>query len=245
MALARLRVDRGIDVVMRRHWAIGLVVVGTALACMKPTAGDVPVVPVASRRPESPSQQADVSSPSFLEVTRTRLVRAEVARTLHEHPGEASFYVRVRLTNVSPGPIGIELGDPWAVIYPNQWGGSTTPERGVIDEEHLIVKPLTAAQQTELRRRFAAGSLPRIEPGGSLEYYRNFNASARQQLDTERTPYVIVALDGQVVATDGSVVEQTALDSSGTAAPAVATELSLTTPLQWAPIPADALVLTY
>lgn len=227
---------------MRRRGAIGLVVVLPALACRAPT---VESGPVEAEPPETPPARADVPSPGFVEVVRTRLVRAEVARALYERPGDAAFfYIRVRLTNVSPGPIGVDLSDPWATIYPNQWGGSTTPQRQVIDESHLVVQPLTAAQQADLRRRFAAGSLLRIEAGAAIEYYRNFNAAGRKQLDAERAPYVIVSLDGQVVATDGSAVEQTALVSSGTPGPDVEPELSLTTPLRWETIPADALVRT-
>jgi hypothetical protein len=176
-------------------------------------------------------------------VAHGRMADALVERVLYEKPGAPHFFVHVRVVNRAASDIGVAMGDYFGVVYPNQWGASDTPHRQDIDERRLTQSPLDAATRARLLGDFRRDALPRAPAalGGSLDYYRDFNASSRADVDAQShgARYVIFAMDGRLDVTDGADAERIRLTEDDDAA----REVTLDVPVEWRVVPAGALVL--
>jgi hypothetical protein len=169
----------------------------------------------------------------------------DVERRLYERPGDEHFLIRVRVRSVGERPLGLELRDYRTVVYPNQWGAQRGPRREVIDEGRMPARPLDDARCADLRHGFEAGELAALPPGGSVEYYREFNASDRADVDAQATEaYLFVSLAGQTLVTDGERCENLTLDWEPDGdGEGDGTDLILTAPIRWGSVPAGAIVV--
>jgi hypothetical protein len=224
----------------RRRWA------GAALAALATACGSAagPAPRDIGNRGSASAPTAPDDAAAFRPVVRGELAEVEEADHLYERPGSPFFFTRIRITNRAAVAIGVDLREYTQVIFPNQWGGLATPTRLVIDETRLVPVALDALRASALRSAFAASPSPlvRVEPGASVDYYREFNASGRAEVDAVTEPYVFVSLSGQLLLTDGTRCENLGLDppATGTLGDAGA----FATPIRWGVVPAGAHVVT-
>lgn len=202
------------------------------------------------RRPATPPDRARAPLPSvsaapepdatpWFSLGAAGDLEAAAARVLYELGGQPHFYVRFRVSNRGDRPLGVDLRSYHEVLYPNQWGWSHTPRRDVIDETRAVFAPPTAQRSAELRAAFQAGALTLVPAHGELEFYRDFNASGRADVERDPAAYLLIALDGQLLGTDGArVLELRIGDDEATRV------LALPAPLEWRRVPASALTLT-
>jgi len=223
----------------------GLVVLALLGACGAP-AGPAAVPPVPSAGRASPGQPLAGGEPApaaaeWVTVATGSLIEVSVERALYEEPAHPRFYVRVRVRNLGPTALGIDLRSYHGIFHPNQWLASTSPHRGSVDERRFLpLGPLDQAEQAATVAAHRAGSLTAVPAQGAVEYYRDFNRSSRNDVDAQArgVPYVLVVIDGQIRATDGRVVER--LGAPLTDAPR---EIAVPAPVRWARVPAGALVM--
>lgn len=166
-------------------------------------------------------------------------LEAAAARVLYEVADQPHFYLRFRVSNRGARPLGVDLRSYHEVLYPNQWGWSHEPRRSVIDETRASFAPPNPQRSSELRAAFEAGALTLVPAHGQLEFYRDFNASGRADVEREPAEFLLIALDGQLLASDGDRV--LALRVGDDEATRV---LALPAPLSWRRVPAGALTLT-
>jgi hypothetical protein len=169
------------------------------------------------------------------------MLAVEVENALFEASGHPHFYVHLRLVNLSNRAIGVDLRTPLQTAFPNQWGGSDQPSRQTIDERVPVVRRLDPATQNALRAAFRGRALRSIAPHASIDYYAVFNASTRSDVDAQARRYVLVTIRGELRATDGTRVEQLALDESLSREP----DLVVSTPIRWSRIPASSLTIDH
>jgi len=166
-------------------------------------------------------------------------LEAAAAQELYEVAGQPHYYVRFRVSNRGARPLGVDLRSYHEVLYPNQWGWSPEAQRSVIDETRAVFPPPTAQRSAELRAAFAAGALTLVPAHGALEFYRDFNASGRADVERDPAAWLLIALDGQLLASDGEQVLQLRVgDDEATRM------LALPAPLQWRQVPAGAITLS-
>jgi len=179
----------------------------------------------------SPIDPGDVA---WVEFAASDRAVVQIERRLYEQAGNPHFLIRVRVTNRGKRALGIDLRDAWRVFYPNQWGGLEGPERGHIDEEIVEPQALTPALKKRLKADYASKALDAIPAGGSIEYYREFNASGRADIDGTDSPYLFISIKGQLLLTNGTRVENLlpAADS-----------LYLRLPVAWGTVPGGARVV--
>jgi hypothetical protein len=206
-----------------------------AIACR----GTAPATAIAE--PEARSLPAPRQVERWTRVAHGAMAEAFVERVLYERPGAPHFYVHVRVANRTAGDLGAWLRY-WDVLYPNQWGASETPHRQVIDEGRMTPPPLDGALRATVLAEYRRGAMARATAHGVVDYYRDFNASSRADVEAQSRGerYVILAMDGRIDVTDGTSVERLAPPAEDDAA----REVTLDVPVTWLAIPAGAIVLS-
>lgn len=182
---------------------------------------------------------ADADTTTWFSLGSAGDLAAATARVLYEADGQPHFYLRFRVENRGDRALGVDLRGYHEVLYPNQWGWSHGPRRDVVDETRAVFPPATAERRSELRAAFQGGLLTRVPAHGALEFYRDFNASGRADVERDPAAYLLIAVDGQLLASDGDrVLELHIGDDEATRV------LALPAPLPWARAPAGAITLT-
>lgn len=191
--------------------------------------------------PHPPTPPAD--APAFAVLVRGDLAEVQQADRLYERADSPHFFVRLRIHNLRPTSIAIDLRDDDLVLYPNQWGGLPAPQRTTIDESREVPVDLDEARRAALRAAFAATPSPlvHVPAGGDVDLYREFNASGRAEIDAVTEPWLYVSMAGQLLITDGTQAENLGLDPPATGAPGDAG--MFTTPVRWGQVPPGARVL--
>ena len=166
-----------------------------------------------------------------------KLATVEVERTLYEKPGHPHFFVHIRVTNDTDRILGVDLRDYWKVVYPNQWGPLSVDHRECIDEGRVDYPPLEQAARDNLLADLRGGKLTTIPAGKVVDYYREFNASGRADVEKalKDQKYLFVSLNGQQLLTDGKHVEQIPCDWEQTETGN--TDLIIAAPAPWKKIP--------
>jgi hypothetical protein len=161
-------------------------------------------------------------------------IKVSVEHALFEKPASPHFYVHVRVQNTTAGAWGVDLRGR-TVVSPNQWGASDEPRRSAIDERVMSPPALDAKASARIGADFAAGRLAPIAAGGSLDYYAEFNASTRRDVDEQSRghPYVLVSMQGWLDVSDGTIADRIARTGS---------DVVVDVPVAWAIVPPDALV---
>lgn len=214
---------------------------GSLLALCMAACSSPPSAP-ATREPEAaeagPAAVAPTTAGDWYTVHEDEMLAVRVERRLYEQAGNPHFLIRVRVDNHSAHTLGVDLRDYWAVVYPNQWGPLREDHRSVIDEARALPELLDAARCADMRTAFASGDLTAVPPAGSVEYYREFNASGRADVDRQATErYLFVSMAGQVLYSDGTRCDHLVAAEPG------GSDLVMTTPVPWGEVPADARVI--
>ena len=74
-----------------------------------------------------------------------------------------------------------------------------------------------------------------IPAGKDSDYYVNFNASGRKDVDKAQGKYILISIKGQMFFSDGSQVWD---ENSGY-------DLAILKPIEWKMIPKDAMIITH
>jgi hypothetical protein len=223
--------------------AAGALAVGVA-GCSRPQDGGRAAEAARADGGVAPAPTDAIEGPAI--VLQGELATVQVERRLYERPGEEHFLIHVRVENPTGKPVGVDLRDYWAVIYPNQWGALPEPARMEINEGRMPARVLDESGCSALKRAFEGGELPVAAPGGTVEYYREFNASGRADVEAQATlPYLYVSLAGQTLLTDGEQCENVTLDwGTGTTDSTTGhSDLILTAPVAWGTVPEGAIVV--
>ncbi len=77
------------------------------------------------------------------------------------------------------------------VLYPNQWGGSDLDYRTVINERAMVPKKLDTQLRARLIEAFKSKRLTVLLPGKSIDYYSNFNASGRKDIQATKNQFTL------------------------------------------------------
>ncbi len=173
------------------------------------------------------------------------MATVEVEKALYDRAGDGYFFIHVRIRNTTDHVIAVQLRNGTNVIYPNQWGALMQDHRSVIDEMRLIHAPFDDAQRAGLIKDFKSKQMAAIEAGGTIDYYRAFNASGRSDVEnrTAKSPYMFISLDGVLNFSDGVAAEQISCAREG--AGSAATDLILSTPIVWKRIPVGGRVIDW
>jgi hypothetical protein len=177
----------------------------------------------------------------WVTIARGRHADVLVERVVYDAPGAAHFSVHYRVTNKTSSVIGVDLRHYFGIFYPNQWGPSRTPRREVIDERRMPPLRLDDITHAKFLFAFRADLLTRIPAHSAVEYYREFNASSRADVDAQARgfPYVIVTMDGWLDVTDDAEVERVLPPTDDSAR-----EVVLEVPVRWAQVPAGAIIVS-
>lgn len=139
------------------------------------------------------------------------------------------FYIHVSIKNTSKKALGMDLTNPWHVLYPNQWQFSDTTFRMEINERQIIPEELNAAKTSEISKKYKDNQLTMILPGETYDYYTEFNATKPKDAEISINKYLIVAVDGQKFFTDGSKMEQIKCNGDQN----VDREVAIKCPIEW------------
>jgi hypothetical protein len=175
--------------------------------------------------------QIDCARREWVDITEKVAIRIETV--LYEKKDHPNFFIHVELQNQTPYDIGVDLSDKWMVLYPNQWGGSDLNYRTVINERSLVPKESDAQLRARLIEAFTSKRLTVIPPGKSVDYYTNFNAGGRKDIQASEGKFILISIKGQLWFTDGSEVwdERPNLD------------LAIEKPATWGTVPQNAFVI--
>lgn len=226
-------------------------VIGLATTACTPSssplsAGSAPITAtVANAPPEGaarPAQETPRSGrdPQWASIAKSHQAEVLVERALFERPGEPHFFVHVRIVNETASMLGVDLRSYFDVYYPNQWCTSPIPRRVDINEGRLVPEPLDAVARSKLVADFRAGLLAGIPARGSVDYYRDFNASSRADVEAQSRGYryLIVVMDGRLDVADDADVERILPPQNDSVR-----EVVLDVPVRWAQVPDGAIVL--
>ncbi len=160
-------------------------------------------------------------------------VTVRIETVLYEKKDHPNFFIHVELRNQASYEIGVDLSDKWVVLYPNQWGGSDLDHRAVINERTMAPKELDNQLRARLIEEFKLKKLSVIPPGKSIDYYTNFNASGRKDIQAVKENFVLISIKGQLCFTDGSEVwdERPSRD------------LAIEKPVKWKTIPQNTIII--
>lgn len=126
---------------------------------------------------------------------------------LYEVEGSGFFFVHIQVRNESDREVGVDLGGDSGRIGPIQYAALDSPVMQVID----IISPVPPAATDSLASlataAFDRGELTLIPPGGAAEYYADFNAGGRADIDALDARWLMIAYGGWLVATDGEAAE--------------------------------------
>ncbi len=166
-----------------------------------------------------------------------KLVTIHILEALYEKNTSDHFFARFTIKNTAKNAIGVDLSDYWTVIFPNQWGVYQTNYRPVINERHIIPKEVDAIK-SEIIQDYKNKKLLMIQPQDEVVYYREFNASGREDIKIKKGEYFILSFDGQLFITDGNSVEGVYCDGR-----VEIKDLVLNFPINWKKILADGIVI--
>jgi beta-lactamase regulating signal transducer with metallopeptidase domain len=225
------------------QWRLGRL--GAAVVSLLLAAGIIaPIVLKAQAGDATPSATQPATAPraggQWHSIGGSQFASIEVERKLYEAASTEHFLIHVRITNTTDRAIGADLRDYWNVIYPNQWSMSTKDHRQVIDERRMVRIALGQEQRRELIEALGAGRLARIEPGKSIDYYREFNAGSRRDVEKQADKFMLISLDGEQRLTDGKIAEQNALDWDRKE---IDTQLVIPAPVHWAQVGEGATIV--
>ena len=119
------------------------------------------------------------------------------------------------------------------VLYPNQWGGSDLDYRTVINEKAMVPKKLDTQLRARLIEAFKSKRLTVLLPGKSIDYYSNFNASGRKDIQATKDQFILISIKGQLVFTDGNDVWDVQPSR----------DLAIEQPVIWKTVPEKAIVV--
>lgn len=158
-----------------------------------------------------------------------KLVKIEAEKAIYEKPDSPDYYLRVKVTNLSPRFVGIEryenarvsqfgLRQPLTFSCELAEGDHPAPINGM---HPIFLSSDIKMMERSTLAKYRAGSLLRVAPGASQKFFL-VSPNAKTQIarswknmplwwksktflpnDNLRSPYFIALINGQLTATDG------------------------------------------
>jgi len=158
-----------------------------------------------------------------------KLAIVTIDRQLYVSDTSNYFYIHVSIKNISGNALGLDLSNSWHVLYPNQWQFSDTTFRTEINERLIIPEEITVAKTADIAKKIKDNKLIMVLPAKTYDYYTEFNAEKPNDSEIAKNKYLIVAIDGQMIFTDGANIEQIKCNGDLN----VDRELALKCPFAW------------
>ena len=177
------------------------------------------------------------------EVARSSCAAVAVERALYRKDGSKDFFVHVRIENLLKRRIGFVAGDRHKVLYPNQWAESALPRRQVISEMRRQQKELSLSEIQRLKEALASdggsSGVSRLCGGGRFDYFISFNAGGVDKIESVKSAYIILVMDGFMDFSDGRNVVRLRREMNDSSL----AEVALNVPVKLQPLPENARVI--
>jgi hypothetical protein len=160
------------------------------------------------------TKKIQLKTSSIHSLFKGKLIEISVEKAIFHSVTNNNFLIKFTIKNVSNKVIGIDLTNYWKVIYPNSWGLHKKPYRMLIDERRIKPEKIN---KSELIKKFNENSLTMIKPNKSIEYFRDWNGSGEKIELKDNKTYLIISIDGQLLSTDGKIIENATLADSNEA----------------------------
>jgi hypothetical protein len=148
----------------------------------------------------------------YQNVCNGEYVTVRVESILYEADVSDNFFVQFHIVSTADRDIYVDFRDYWSLIRPVQYVSSAEEELLVIDICTPVAPELTGEFSAEVLGALDRGELTLVPAGESLEFYVDFNAGGREDIDSLTERYLFVGYGGWLTFTDGSVVEVIAPD---------------------------------
>ncbi|MBI5219860.1 MAG: hypothetical protein HY958_13115 [Bacteroidia bacterium] len=159
-----------------------------------------------------------------------KLADVYIDKMLYLHSSTPSFLAKITIKNKTSRQLGVDLGDYWKVVYPNQYGIHNAPRRDEINEGRIIPDSLNKKKKDALKKAFKENTLTLIPPNGKIQYYRDFNSGKKENLLIKKEEFLIISFDGQLFITDGKEEFERVFVKDG---PNEKTDLVIKYPVGW------------
>jgi len=176
--------------------------------------------------------------PAWQKIAQDKWVRVSVERVLYKKPQGDGFFVHIRVDNESGRRLGVDLRDPFNVIYPNQWTIQPRPERRSIDEGRIQRRP--DVDRNALLRDFRDGHLTGFSD--YLDYFREFDGKSSEPTNSDSGRYLLISMDGRLVFSDGKAIDVISLEW-GSQTTDAQTDVVVPLPIKWNSVQAGMLVI--
>jgi hypothetical protein len=154
---------------------------------------------------------------------------------LYETPLSGNFFVHVEVVSGVEVPLGVDLGSYWDMVGPVQFTDSKEPSLTVVDICTRIPPEMTDSLVSQVVKAMYDGRTTALAPFGSTDYYIDFNAAGRASIDSLSRPWLMLAMGGWLLVTDGAEVEAVGPEEGFAFIP-------IRQPVEWAEIPAGSIV---
>jgi hypothetical protein len=162
-------------------------------------------------------------------------VSVYIENVLYETPLSENFFVHVEVVSGVEAPLGVDLGSYRDMVGPVQFTESKQPSLSVVDICTRMPPEMTDSLVSQVVKAMYDGRTTALAPLGSLDYFIDFNAAGRASVDSLSRPWLMLAIGGWLLVTDGAAVE--------TVGPADGfVYVPIRQPVEWAEIPAGATV---
>ena len=162
-------------------------------------------------------------------------VSLQVEKALFELKGNPNFFIHVRLVNHGKLTMGIDLRNKGLVACPYRWSASDVDHRAETDKFTMGRKLFDKATIIGLKGAYWNKELTLVPPKKSTDYYADFNAGGRKEIDAMKADFILVSIKGQMQMTDGQTISS--VDANY--------ELALNTPVRWETVPRGATVILH
>lgn len=181
---------------------------------------------------------AQNGSENFQILYQSTVVSISTEKAIYEYSKSKHFFIRYQIKNLSDYNIGVYTDAYFGLFYPNQWGIEKKEERSIVDEERIIPSALNDSIINFIETKYKNGQLTTILPGGTFDYYRDFNATNKKDIHLGEGEYMYISMDGQLLMTNGSKTEHAHFDDRTMRQSCI----FLPYPLIWKKIPTDSKV---
>ncbi|MBN1433903.1 hypothetical protein JW921_04030 [Candidatus Fermentibacterales bacterium] len=151
----------------------------------------------------------DPGMATWLPVVEGEMASVLMEPVLYEAPSASGcFFVRIAVLNRTEGFLGVDLRDYWQLLRPVQYVGSDEAELTVIDICAPVPPELTPELEASILEDYSFNQLRGIAAGASREYYVDFNAAGRVDIEALPNEWLFLGMSGWLWLTDGIRVEQ-------------------------------------